>query len=492
MLTRIESDPGRRYRPAVDDQVQGAHSKRLYFDLSSRHLTERVLADARGYLDMQLRAAEREQTDMPDDAEQLAAWVRGNAESVGMQYSDYLAQRKAGAARRYFSNKSHALNFLQSVAPTKLVDGSWLYGLTRYWQDDRYAALIKIYLEELGEGLPEKNHVVLYRKLLATHGCEQWPLLSDDHFVQGAIQLSLAQHAAHYLPEIIGFNLGYEQLPLHLLITAYELNELDIDPYYFTLHITVDNASTGHAHKAVEGLLEMLPHLAGREDFYRRVVNGYKLNMLGAGTNSVIAAFDLDEEIIKVLHAKSAVGKRMHSDFCRIGGRTVNEWLAAPGQIPLFLDSMQQHGWIKRHEHPQHSRFWRLLEGDRAEMFGVFNPYERQVIYDWIAGDMSQRPNRATDDAGNVPSRQLSFRARQRLMRTLEPELANPADVHSGHDDIDADIAALEQRLAQPQSREDMMALLIGLISPTNHHTPCGLMATRYFSWMLEKQAHAA
>ncbi|MFD2270388.1 iron-containing redox enzyme family protein [Undibacterium arcticum] len=89
----------------------------------------------------------------------------------------------------------------------------------------------------------------MYKKLLATHGCEQWDNLSDEHFVQGAIQLSLAQHADHFLPEVIGFNLGYEQPPLHLLITAYELNELGIDPTYFTLHFTIDNANTGHAKK---------------------------------------------------------------------------------------------------------------------------------------------------------------------------------------------------------------------------------------------------
>ncbi len=56
----------------------------------------------------------------------------------------------------------------------------------------------------------------------------QWDDLSDDHYIQGALQLAMAHHADQFLPEIIGFNLGYEQLPLHLLITAYELKELGI------------------------------------------------------------------------------------------------------------------------------------------------------------------------------------------------------------------------------------------------------------------------
>src|SRR5690606_37864275 len=118
--------------------------------------------------------------------------------------------------------KSHALHFLRAVAPTKLVDGAWLYGLVAQWRDARYAELVRIYLEELGEGDAAANHVVLYKSLLATHECGQWEYLDETYFVQGALQLSLARHSHQFLPEIIGFNLGYEQLPLHLLICAYE------------------------------------------------------------------------------------------------------------------------------------------------------------------------------------------------------------------------------------------------------------------------------
>ena len=77
--------------------------------------------------------------------------------------------------------------------------------------------------------------------------------------MQGLIQLALAYNSDQFLPELIGYNLGYEQLPLHLLITAYELNELGIDPYYFTLHVTVDNADSGHARKAWEARYAFQP-----------------------------------------------------------------------------------------------------------------------------------------------------------------------------------------------------------------------------------------
>jgi hypothetical protein len=420
----------------------------------------------------------------------LPEWVESNTVRVGRDYRSYLDERKAGGARRYFTSKSHALHFLKSVAPTKLVDGAWLYGLLHRWDDARFGELIRIYLEELGEGIPDKNHVLIYKKLLAAHGCDQWTTLSDAHFAQGAIQLSLAHLASDFLPEVIGFNLGYEQLPLHLLISAYELNELGIDPYYFTLHVTVDNASSGHARKALQGLFDALPQVTDREAFYRRVMNGCKLNMLGAGTLSVIEGFDLREELLAIFSAKCCFGSQMHSDYCRVGGRTVNEWLSDPAQLPDFLENLERAGWIKRHENPENSRFWKLIHGEHADMFGVFNAYERQVIYDWIAGDFA--------DAGK--QRKISFRSRQRLLSTLGQGAGSARQNNGavrgvlrehyscrGHpseetNDFNVELRMLEEQLAKLSSRTEAMNMLSGMMSPIAHHTPSGLMATRIFT----------
>lgn len=403
--------------------------------------------------------------------------------------------RNAGGARRYFSSKSHALYFLKSVAPTKLVDGAWLYGLLPRWNDVRFAPLIRIYLEELGEGVAEKNHVALYRKLLDSYGCDDWTALSDDHFVQGAMQLALAHHAADFLPEVIGFNLGYEQLPLHLLITAYELEELGIDPYYFTLHVTIDNAASGHARKSTQGVLDALPRAAPMNDaFYRRVANGYKLNMLGVGTPSIIKSFDLAQEVAAALAGKAAIGSQLHSDYCRVAGRTINDWLGDPAQLPAFLASLEQMGWIKRNQDPEESRFWKLIHGERAKMFGVFTAYEQQLIYDWIAGT----PGREGAYAPEARPGALAFRRRRRKaqMSGLEASrtratsaldargvIRGPASRQpAAADDFSAELRLLEEELAALSSKEEMMAALIPLMSPAVHHTSSGLMATRVFT----------
>ncbi|MDB5797280.1 MAG: hypothetical protein JWP36_1182 [Paucimonas sp.] len=445
----------------------------------------------RGFLQQQLGIAQSMSCDLPRDPRELPAWLDHGVAETGRQYRSYIAGRKAGAARRFFTNKSHALHFLRGVAPTKLVDGAWLYGLLQRWDDQRFAALIRIYLEELGEGVPDKNHVVIYRKLLARHGCDEWQDLPEDHFTQGAIQLALARHAADFLPEVIGFNLGYEQLPLHLPVTAYELDELGIDPWYFTLHVTIDNAASGHARKAMRAVADAMPTVGDAGRFYQRVANGYKLNMLGACTTSVIESFDLEQALLSVFKSKARIGAMMHADYCRVGGRSVSDWLSSPGQMPAFLASMEQAGWIKRNQDPADSRFWKLLDGERAAMFGVFNGYEQQLIHDWIAGDW------AGESAGKQP-RQISFRASQRLHESLaQPAVqrsaaqgvrgllrnhARQGALCEDTNDMNVELRLLEEKLAATTGREEALALLTPLMSPARHHTPSGLMATRIFN----------
>jgi hypothetical protein len=441
-----------RTAPAQNEATH-ASSPVLYRALSVPKPSRMAREDGARYLQAQLDLARDLPCDMPNSPDELQAWVSGRAESVGREYADYLAARKDAAPRRYFPTRSHALNFIRAVAPTKLVDGSWLYGTLAYWEDPDFRPLILTYLEELGDGDPAMNHVTLYKKLLATHDCDDWGNLSDEHFVQGAIQLALGYQTERFLPEVIGYNLGYEQLPLHLLISAYELNELGIDPYYFTLHVTIDNASTGHAHKAAQAVAD----IAARQDdpaaFYRRVRDGYRLNDLGMSTNAVIAGFDPERALIAVLQDKAAVGRNMHSDYCRFAGKTVNEWLDNPEDAGRFLYELERAGWIKRGSDPQESRFWRLLSGAGAEMFGVFSPREEQLLHDWI-----------TRADGN--SRGMTHRAAARVRATREA-----VNGRTGMRLVGADHA----------TGNDPTALITAL-SPGAHHSVQGLQATRTFS----------
>ncbi|PIB53324.1 iron-containing redox enzyme family protein [Pseudomonas sp. 2822-17] len=412
---------------------------------------------AREFLQTQLARVQDATNELPAEPEQLLAWVEQRCAAVAQDYADYLEQRQQGRPRRYFQNKAHALYVLQRVAPTKQVDGAWLYGLLHYWQDQRFDGLLSTYLEELGDGEAAQNHVVIYRKLLSDHDADSDAGVEDEHYLQGALQLALGLCAEEFLPQVIGYNLGYEQLPLHLLITSYELSELGIDPYYFTLHVTIDNASSGHACKAAQSVLNLLPLGEGRADFYRRVAEGYRLNDLGAGTTAVIEQFDLHAEVVAMLERKRTFGQHMHSDYCRFEGKTVNQWLAQPGQVGAFLQALQDKGWIKRNQDPAESRFWQLIEGAGAAMFGVFSGYEKQVLHDWIAGEW-------ISDQRVAPVR------RGRSSRFSQEQ----------HRPADPDTQALVDSLWKLPDEQQLNAL-IPWLSARRHCTPAGLYATRRF-----------
>ena len=448
VLTRLQAAPTQL--KAID----AAGNIRSIYERLLREDDSRALAQS--FLDEQLQLAAALPEELPQDPSTWHDWVAAHSADVARQYAEYLQQRKAGGPRQFFASKAQALYFLQAVAPTKLVDGAWLYGLLQHWRDPRFSGLLCTYLEELGEGNPAQNHVVIYRKLLAEHDLDHASPILDERYLQGALQLALGACGDEMLPEAIGYNLGYEQLPLHLLISSYELTELGIDPYYFTLHVTIDNASTGHAQKAVQAVLDLMPLEADRADFLRRVSQGYRLNDLGRGSRAIIEGFDLERELLAMLERKCPFAQHMHSDYCRFEGKTVNQWLAEPEHLPGFLQALQNKGWIKRHEDPQASRFWQLIDGDGAAMFGVFSAYEKQLVHDWIAGDWQP---------ANTPA-------------ALRRHAASNAPIEVPEQDPDVQI--LNEAL-QGQDTHAQMATLIPWLAPARHAHPAGLLATRRF-----------
>ncbi|WP_207768327.1 iron-containing redox enzyme family protein [Marinobacter halophilus] len=485
------SVPG-KFQPATPPYLvrQRESSKQLYFAMlderggSAGQIDELANAKSRSLLLEQLVVAAEIDTDFPTDMRSLPSVLHNAHDQAAQAYRRYLDGRHAGSPRRYFSCRAHALYFLRAVAPTKLVDGAWLYGVLARWQDSRLAPLIQTYLEELGCGNPAQNHVLLYRQLLARYGCDNWQDGPDGHFTQGAVQLALAHHAREFLPELIGFNLGYEQLPLHLLITAYELNELDIDPYYFSLHVTIDNASTGHARKALQTVLDNSPRTGDVSEFQRRVGNGFRLNLVGMGTPQAIESFDIEQELQRVFADKALIGAQLHSDYCLVGGRSVSDWLSSPGEIVDLLSALQSAGWIRRGESPEQSRFWRLLTDEQAPMFGVFDGYEQQLLKDWILADSGENPTARTTNRfrnrqipGPVDEAPAGLQSGTSVAQIIARHASGNPKLGRG-----ADVDALFQKLVRIDTKAEAFAVLTGLLSPANHPTPAGLVATRLYA----------
>jgi hypothetical protein len=57
----------------------------------------------------------------------------------------------------------------------------------------------------------------------------------------------------------------FEGLTMDTLKAAKELEELKINAYYFFLHVTIDNADSGHTMMAMQAVVEYFEHLQTTE-----------------------------------------------------------------------------------------------------------------------------------------------------------------------------------------------------------------------------------
>jgi hypothetical protein len=73
-------------------------------------------------------------------------------------------------------------------------------GLLRALAQPAPGDLVRTYVEELGEGAVDKNHVVLYRSLLARYALDPLDDLDDALYRQGALQLALGWNAEASCP----------------------------------------------------------------------------------------------------------------------------------------------------------------------------------------------------------------------------------------------------------------------------------------------------
>ncbi|MDF9393436.1 iron-containing redox enzyme family protein [Methylococcus capsulatus] len=181
------------------------------------------------------------------------------------------------------------------LAPTILIDGCWLarIGTAAECLDTAGRHLLKIYADELGNGLPERNHPNVYRHLLDRLGIELPPFDSpafanDPRFLDAAFDLPVYLLAMglcpqRCFPELLGLNLAIELSGLGAgymrLIDV--LRSHGIDPAIVQLHLSIDNLASGHAARAREAIMLYLDEMerkGGRKisrQLWKRIWTGY-------------------------------------------------------------------------------------------------------------------------------------------------------------------------------------------------------------------------
>ena len=339
--------------------------------------------------------------------EDLTEFLNREYKDVSERFQAYLERRKAGGARELFPDFEYARYWLRTSAPVKYVDGAWLGGLHRITTNPHCRSMTKtawqVLSEEFGDGDIKKNHVWVYRELLKSIDADEIGTGDSKEFVSSSknvnndgrvwkaalAQLCISLFPERFLPEILGFNLSYESLPLHLLITIHELRELNIDPYYFVLHVSIDNNHSGHAAmgmNAVTSYMESLP-LEERSAAWRRVQVGFVLASELPTTPTPRS--ELDSALAKVFDEKTRTSHPLHlSCPARIGGRTgktLRDWLDPklyPTHSLAFLRALADSRWIVRGQPDQSKLLAEMKWGGR--MFGAFTTHEVEILASWI------------------------------------------------------------------------------------------------------------
>jgi hypothetical protein len=352
----------------------------------------------------------------------LAKFQLTRDHNIGEKWEQYNIRRKQGGPRELFSDREEAIWWLKQIAPVKYVDGAWLGHIGKVTTPFALRKTVKIVWqvlsEELGDGDLEKNHVHLYQKLLKTvaptlptpealdfihprHGLNELAVWKS-----AIAQLLISLFPREFLPEILGFNLHFEAISLDTLKAASELKEVKIDPYYFILHISIDNADSGHTAIAMEVVCEYMEYIQRLEGdeaaqkVWERIQSGYLLSqglpgtaicpsqrtMVGSGTDGSNPA---ELEVMRIFKAKARVAHKIHCrSRVKIGSRNLDEWLDPVAcesdmwQKSLLSALSHSKYWICRGDSSR-SRFVQEL-GWNGRMFGCFTQAETEILKNWI------------------------------------------------------------------------------------------------------------
>lgn len=351
----------------------------------------------------------------------LTNFMKSRDEEVNQQWEDYVARRKKGGPLELFKDKDEARWWLKQIAPVKYVDGAWLGYINKITLPFTLRHVVKnswqVLSEELGDGDLEKNHAHVYKKLMKSakieipagdtadfihprHGLNQ-PAVWKAALAQ--LLISLIPH--EFFPEILGFNMHFEALALETLKASRELKEVGLDPYYFMLHVSIDNADSGHTAIAQQAVCTYVEHVheaegaTAAQQAWQRVQVGYNLSDSLPGKavcfskrTSAVEGFPrnaLEAEVISIIQAKALVAQKIHSHCnIKLGSKKLVEWLD-----PTELDSKQwqmelldsfscSKPWIYRGDSSK-SRFIKELSWG-GRMFGAFTQTETDTVKNWI------------------------------------------------------------------------------------------------------------
>ena len=405
--------------------------KEMYFKLQNLEKHQYILPAARGLLvNLLCESTSKAARDpshgilavthyTPSGLETFLHQVRCN---VAQQWEAYLVKRRAGSPREMFKDVHEAKRLLEQTAPARCVDGAWLGHINRVTTPFALRHVTKdawqVFSEELGDGDLKKHHVFIYNQLLTDIGSglpsahcidfihPRHGLDNINVWKAGVSQLLISLFPHEYLPEILGYNLHFEGITLSTLKLAHEVKEVKIDASYFLLHVTIDNADSGHSAIALQAIFKLLDTVkalhgdAAVQQTWRRIQAGYtlseqcdfSLSSSPPASTKKQESFrnDLAEQVAGIFAAKARAANKLHCG-CRmqIGRRHLEEWLEPEAmrdklwQIE-FLEALSNFRPLIKKGDAEDSKLIREVCWG-GKMFGSFTYKEVEVLRQWIA-----------------------------------------------------------------------------------------------------------
>jgi hypothetical protein len=386
--------------------------KQLYYKLHNLEHHPDILPECRELLLSLLSSSLNDASKEPESGiisvekfsrDGLDHFLKAKDVDVTNRWEEYLARRKAGGSREMFSDKDEAKWWLKQAAPVKYVDGAWLGHINKISTPFKYRNITKnawqVMSEELGDGDLAKNHVHVYRDLMNDIEAGLPPADTEDfihprHELNEArcwkaamAQLLISLFPHDFLPEALGFNMAYESLPLHLLKTVKELRELRLNPYYFELHISIDNADSGHAAMAMAAVANYVDMVAEEEG--EEAAHVAWSPSLKTPAEEPFPCTDTEAAIVDIFAAKSFVAHKIHCNSrLRIGRRSLVDWLEPEAfkdpqwQKEFLHDLSNCRPWVVKGS-SEKSRLVKELSWE-GKMFGSFTQTEVEVVKAWI------------------------------------------------------------------------------------------------------------
>jgi hypothetical protein len=320
--------------------------------------------------------------------------------------------------------REDAIDRVLQVAPYSQVDGAWLHSATPNGPLNQVQALLcQIWCEESGLGRLSLHHATLYTTLLQHLGLylpdphsrayADNPALLDSAFTMPVTELALAQFPRRFFPELLGYTLQVEWEVLEAKPQIALMRHFGLPTQFYELHVSVDNAGSGHgmkAKRAVQLYLDQVRAEGGEgamQAAWQRIWTGFNV-FPNAGTLARDLAAKVSrrptprERMLAMIARKRGYAALNHG-HARLGDTPINDWFDDP---PGLLDALAASVLIVPGS-PEQSPIFRRFTAE-GPMFGVFDEADQRLWAEWIRSLTQDAIAGAAEPAASVTDVELA------------------------------------------------------------------------------------